>query len=933
MIDRSINQSTVDMNIIPEEWKSLFPISSVFKPPLLLSNPSLKPILGPLIFNPKPNSAAVLFSSSCLLPHLPPLPHLSLPRFLLTSSPDSAPLPSTSHSIASLLGPHNHKHDVVSSLLHNRLEVLQCPQINTIVVFFPTGQNSDQVGFLQLVLKDSTFGVKADESGEVLGLRGPSNYRISRISVNPVPGFSSSRGNDSSVTIGYLLASTLYSVQWFTVKVGDTSLNLGNKVSLSYLGSKVFKTCCVVHASWSPHLQEESVVLLENGALFLFDLESRPKTHNFKFKGTRLKVVWDNGDVSSSSRNYRWLSCEFSWHPRVLIVARSDAVFLVDLRSRECSVTCLMKIEMLHMYVPVEKEQFLVLSRTASDDFHFVLASDTLLLLCDLRKPLMPVLQWAHGLDKPSHLDVFRLSELRSHSREDMYKWASDSGFCIVMGSFWNCQFNTFCYGPSLPTPIGSVASKVAELRKSFYAWELPSDVLLPGHECHCGNCILREEFVKDALPEWVDWQQKKEIVLGFGIVNKELSSLLSEPDEFGGFTLIRLMSSGKLELQRYCASWDPVKKVEESHGESLYFKDYFLDSLADEEYKFPRRFKYLKLDYLCAYLNDKLDEVLDTKMKVPSKIVQGTELFSPEYHELLCKKLRACGFGQFRSSPAVTSVLNDISLPTSIHEVVLKRLWSELPMELLQLAFSNYPEILEVLVDEKRSALEFSAVPDQSQLPPFILRKPSCRSSKWSQKVKPGDALVGPVLPLPILLTLHELRNGCLNSQDEQSGKFSVEAEISRSCNEIMQVASEMTVSKPDAGIVDEQAGSLANAGEETWRCTQKPKPFFSYHPVAGTGSPMDHVRGKSVFKDDRFDTVISKVSEKKPAPSGSEDNVGLELFDDLYPVELKFDASDMKFKQKELSAYNVLKKQFVEWQNSFDLYKESCSHIESNS
>ncbi|BBG96699.1 hypothetical protein Prudu_005572, partial [Prunus dulcis] len=613
----------------------------------------------------------------------------------------------------------------------------------------------------------------------------------------------------------------------------------------------------------------------ENGGVFasrrwfsLSDFEdfSEPDSGVFEFK--RLKVPWDIDDGSGSSRNYRWLSCEFSWHPRVLIVARSDAVFLVDLRAHECNVSCLMKIEMLHMYAFIEKEQFLVLSKAGSDDFHFVLASDTLLVVCDVRKPLMPVLQWAHGLDKPSYVDVLRLSELRSQSRDDKFNWASDSGFCIIAGSFWNCEFSIFCYGPSLPAPIGSVASKIAELRKSFYAWELPSDLLLSGHECHCGSCLVKEEFSKDALPEWIDWQQKKEIVLGFGIVNKDLSALLSEPDEFG----------------------------------------------VDEEYKFPRTFKYLKLDYLCGYLNGNLDEVLDDKIKIPYND-QGKELFSSEFHETLCKKLDACGFGKFRSSPAVTSVLNDISLPASIHEVVLKRLWSDLPIELLQLAFSNNSEILEVLVDKNRVALEFSVVPDLSQLPPFILRKSSCRSNKWSQKVQPGDALVGPVLPLPVLLALHEYRNGCPNS-DEKSGRFSVEAEINRSCDEVMQVTGELAVSISEAEIVNNPVTSLANDGDETWRSSQKSKPFFSYQPVAAKGSHW------IIHRANLF--IRMTVSDKKHVSNGNQDNVGLELFDDLCPVELRFDASSLKFEQKELEAYSKLKGEFLKWQKSFDLPKD---------
>ncbi|CAB4294148.1 unnamed protein product [Prunus armeniaca] len=353
----------------------------------------------------------------------------------------------------------------------------------------------------------------------------------------------------------------------------------------------------------------------------------------------------------------------------------------------------------------------------------------------------MPVLQWAYGLDKPSYVDVLRLSELRSQSRDDKFNWASDSYLLI---------------------------------------WTFPPSSDRISHECHCESCLVKEEFSKDALPEWIDWQQKKEIVLGFGIVNKDLSALLSEPDEFGGFTLIRLMSSGKLELQRYCASFD-----------------------------------------------------------------------------------------SFRSSPT-TSVLNDISLPASIHEVVLKRLWSDLPIELLQLAFSNNSEILEVLVDKNRVALEFSVVPDLSQLPPFILRKSSRRSNKWSQKLQPGDALVGPVLPLPV---------------DFQQRQKSITA--------VMR----------------------------------------SYQPVAAKGSPMDHTRGKSVYKDDRFDTLISKVSDKKHVSNDNQDNVGLELFDDLCPVELRFDACSLKFEQKEWEAYCKLKGEFLKWQKSFDLYQEFCSRIESKS
>ena len=764
----------------------------------------------------------------------------------------------------------------------------------------------------------SGFHIRATKDGNVFRENTGFEYRILNIAVKP---FANSAGETSNSysSVGYLLASTLCCVHWFVVK--DKKLA---SPRLICLGTKVFKSSSVVYACWSPHILEESVVLLESGALFLFDLEShlRNGTSNSRFRGTRLPVSWD-GD----SGNCKWLGCEFSWHPRILIVARSDAVFLVDLRFDECTVSCLAKVEILRIYASVENEQFLTFTMAGSDGFCFVLASDSLLLLCDVRKPMMPLLQWAHGLDKPCYVHVLRLSELRSDARDDTYRWASESGFCIILGSFRSCDFNLFCYGPTLPTLRGSIVSEVSEVFKTLYAWELPSELLLSGRECRCGSCLVREEILKDDLPEWIDWQQKKELVLGFVILNKDLSAaMLPESDEFGGFTLIRLMSSGKLESQRYCASWDSVKKLKEFHTELLHFKDNFM-YMDEEEYKFPRKFKYLKFDNLSAYLNGNLTEVLDSKLKKPCKGPREKESFSTESHEILCEKLKACGFGRLRSSPAGATVFNDISSPASIHEVALRRLWAGLPMELLQLAYSNYSEFLEVLVDQKKVALEFLVVPDLPQLPPFFLRRPSCRSNKWSKKVQRDDALVGPVLPLPILLTLHEYRNG-YSELEEEACAFSVERELRLQCDEIKQVASGMAVSDSSCELHDDHAVSLADDREDILGGSQKPKAFCLYHPLALKCSTMDHAKD-NVFEDEKFDNLIFKVPEKKHVPNGTVETIGPELFDDLCLTELRFDASVKNFGPNELKYYNDLKSQWSKWQDNFNLCQEFCTQF----
>ncbi|TYI58038.1 hypothetical protein E1A91_D11G324500v1 [Gossypium mustelinum] len=140
-------------------------------------------------------------------------------------------------------------------------------------------------------------------------------------------------------------------------------------------------------------MAEESVVLLENGALFLFDLASYVNCQklNGYVKGSKLRVLWDD---SSCAKNYKWMCIEFNWHPRILVVAQSD-------------------IEMLSPYAVVDEDQSLAFPRVGADGFQFVLASQSLLLLCDMHKTVVPILRWAHDLDDPCFNDVIRLISSR----------------------------------------------------------------------------------------------------------------------------------------------------------------------------------------------------------------------------------------------------------------------------------------------------------------------------------------------------------------------------------------------------------------------------------------------------------------------------------------------------------------------------------------
>ena len=263
----------------------------------------------------------------------------------------------------------------------------------TLLVFFTTGSNHDRIGFFAVHVQDNDFKFLGDRNGDVFVSNNHFNHKILKILMNPVDDFEGISGDS---VVGYLMVCTLYAVHWYSVRIVKSS----KAPALDYLGCKLFKSSSIVSACCSPHLPEESMVLLENGALFLFDLESDVNCQklNGYIKGSKFRVLWD--DLRGSD-NCKWLGIEFSWHPRILIVARSDAVFLVDFRLDKCNVTCLAKVEMLSPYAVGEKDQFLAFSRAGADGFQFVLASHGLLVLCDVRKPMMPLLRWAHNLDNP----------------------------------------------------------------------------------------------------------------------------------------------------------------------------------------------------------------------------------------------------------------------------------------------------------------------------------------------------------------------------------------------------------------------------------------------------------------------------------------------------------------------------------------------------
>ncbi|XP_073064118.1 uncharacterized protein [Primulina eburnea] len=668
------------------EWKSQWTVSSTFSPPSFLSEKNPNSPIGPLIFTPKPNSpTSQLLHSPSLAPRLPPrYPDLSLGRVLQNC--DS--VPSTAASISSLIGPLLPDHD---SLFHgfNSLQLLQIPCKNALIVFFPTGENFDRVGFTLFHVKDGILSADSKMKDFFqLAREGCDNHmRITRLMVNPVDDGDDNGDGDGDVSnnvVGFLMACTNFSVYWYKIGISTVGKCSEFSVCLDYLGygdAKMFKGNAVVSVSWSPYLREECLVLLENGDLLLFDVNylCGKRSKLMHLVSAKKRIICKKMHVSLNNKvklekaedrdEGRWFACEFCWHPKVFIVSHRKGVFLVDLRSvRECNVCCLLKIETLAV---VKNDGFVALSRAGSDGFFFSVATRCLLLLCDVRKPLVPVLRWAHGLQNPRYMTVIRLSELRANAENDKHKLASESGHCIFLGSFWDNEFDTFCYGPAI-NGKKSVYSEVTKVCDLYNSWGLPSELSLSGRDCYCGSFLVREELSKSSLPIWTDWRQKKLSVLGFGILDANLFAQLSTPYNYGGFILIRLMSSGKLEAQQFHVSWESHRCSDMAYRRiNIDLEDNLLYLMDGSEYDGEKKFHHLKFEFLNAYLKDNLAQyIVKRREKREERSETDQEKYKVESnfnlgHEI-CATLKDFGLPNVRSSVTVSDVLKDIIFPRS---------------------------------------------------------------------------------------------------------------------------------------------------------------------------------------------------------------------------------------------------------------------------
>lgn len=680
-------------------------------------------------------------------------------------------------------------------------------------------------------------------------------------------------------------------MNWFRVEPGNSG-----SPALIPVAKQGFDAA-VVHSCWSKHFPSQCAVLLETGELCWFDLDTR--------LGGKTRVGFGSNDDDWGD----WLSCAYGAQPWMVIVASTKAVLLVDLRfvdRGEYMVLAKVGVPGLFETEPFDMiEHYLAFCKAEFDDFHMSVVTERHLILLDARHPLTPVLSWQHGLDRPNHVAMFRLSELRP-SKE--HEWASNSGFAIIVGSFWNGEFSLFCYGPK---------EQGCPDNSHLYAWDIPSRLSLTGQHCGCSNGIMKEVFSTHVSGRGgYASQHCADSIVGYYVLPEDLS--ISEPT-FASFALIRLTALGKLEMQQYRASRDLHDDIdtpcdESEHATMDISSPIFVDT---EEENVPTQYRFLKLRFLSEYLKGNLRSAL---AKHESSVNEDSEqiTISEDVSAFAEEHSRSC-------SLSVSDFLCNASVPMNAFEIACQSILSGLSSDISHISFSKYKDMLKP--GTKEGLLEYLEVPrcsPHNELRPFLLAQPSSTSEKLTSKVISQNAIVGPVLPVPVLLAMEERKKGIDSPYDTEDAETD---SLRDRCSEVLDafVPGEISIAEPD------------------WfsQRTNDKKSYFIYKPRIENRFTLDETAPKketeeqnagdcarfqtsaAPYKDENFmEFVCGKVSSPDSGPEqGTSD-----LFD-FSPVRMDFDSTDLNIQPAEEKVYKCLKKQFLNWQKNFKPYQDFCS------
>ncbi|KAL6867450.1 hypothetical protein ACP4OV_015474 [Aristida adscensionis] len=875
---------------LSDDWRSVFLASSVFAPPSLAPPPpaASSSSRGPLLFSPHAPPTHLL-SLPFPIPTKPPRRPTRLDHRVLCATVSAAsflPRPDLADLADALLAPPAPPRTPPPSNLLAVLRRTRPSAPRSVVLFFPYGENAEHVAFAPL--DPAAIDGPAPVSPVVQrdGFRHP-RHRIHRLAATAIDSSWPSQ-LDGSLVEGFLLAATLYSVNWFRIESQDSDS------PVLVPAAKQGFDAVVVHACWSRHLSSECIVLLESGELCWFNLDTR--------LGGKMRVDFGSKDDCGD-----WLSCDYGAQPWTVIVASSKSIILVDLRFGDHGERrVLARVGMPGLFETdpfAGVDQYLAFCRAGYDHFHFSVVTERYLMLLDVRKPLSPVLAWRHGLDSPDNVAMFRLSELRPSME---HEWASNAGFAIVVGSFLSGEFSLFCYGPK---------EQDCPENPHLYAWNLPSRFPLAGQYCSCSNGIMKDVFSVPVAGDGSASQENMNSTVGYYVLPDDLSML--EPS-FTGFALIRLKGIGTLEMQKYRATADSRDGIpcDESQDTSRVSSSSFFPDNQGEH--FSRRY-FMKLRFLSEHLKGNLGSALANHDSNANKQTDQI-IISEDVLEYAKDYPCSC-------SRPVSDLLCNASVPVNIFEIACQRILNGLQSDICHFAFSKYKDMLACSAEKTLCEnLEVPTILPHNKFRPFLLAKPSSISENLTSKVSSPNSLVGPVLPIPVLLAMDRRDKDIESSSQGETTEIDT---ISDRYEEILEAVD------PVISIADSHNYDGWSASQELKNAN---KSYFVYEPQIADRFTCESVRKKE--KEDQMlhdplhmsatpyqNKVYSTfVCGKAEIPySGTEQDTS-NLFD-FSPVRMDFDSPGMEIQPEEEKVYKCLKKQFLTWQNNFKPYQEFCS------
>uniref|UniRef100_A0A0A9D8X9 Uncharacterized protein n=1 Tax=Arundo donax TaxID=35708 RepID=A0A0A9D8X9_ARUDO len=212
------------------------------------------------------------------------------------------------------------------------------------------------------------------------------------------------------------------------------------------------------------------------------------------------------------------------------------------------------------------------------------------------------------------------------------------------------------------------------------------------------------------------------------------------------------------------------------------------------------------------------------------------------------------------------------------------------------------------------------------NKLRPFLLAKPSSISDNLTSKVLSQNALVGPVLPIHVLLAMEE-RNKDIGSSSQ--GATAETDSISDQCREVLEAFD------PVISIADMNSCNGWSASQDM----NDEKSYFAYEPQIENRFTLDENARKKEKEDPKLDDPVHTsatpyldkifttfVCGKAEIPDSGAEQAATPLFD-FGPVRMDFEFPGMEIEPAEEKVCRCLKKQFLTWQNNFRPYQDFCS------